>query len=182
MKLVSPILNPQFLSPITTYFFIESRKAALNLTKAVQTLLIYIQLCLVDVAPEIYSLDAFDLKDRITSVRRKTMRDLVPKATPPHQAKTTYDMQAAPSAPAPPAPYKKSVMPAKRWKLQKLALCIIFNVRSLDSLPKIWRTLDSRKKKNRWSELEIARQQNVREIIYKPPHISYAVAGLILRL
>ena len=131
MKLVSPILKPPFLLPATTYYFIEDRVVALKLTKAVQTLLIWIWGYLVDAAPGIAVIGALDLEDRLVSGRRKTLRDLVPEALLLQQANTTYVMQAAPSVPMPPVPSKKEVMIDERWELQKLSLYRLCNVNGI---------------------------------------------------
>ena len=136
MNLVYPLLKPPLLSNTSAYSFVEARAVAMKLTEVVQTLLTWIRVCLVDAAPGIDSLGTFDLEDCLARGRRKTLRDIVPEALPLQQAKTTYVMQSAPSAPTPLAPSKKSFTPANSWELQKLALCRICNVSGLYPPPK----------------------------------------------
>ena len=110
------------------------------------------------------------------------MQDLVPEAPPLQIEKTTYVMQVAPSTSTSSAPSKKVVTTTEMWDIKNLTLCRLCNVRSIDSLPKIWRTLAPPKKEKTREKLEIAFQNKAREIIYKAPRIIHVVAGLILRL
>ena len=146
IKLVYSLLNEPLLSTSSGYSFIEARKVALKLTDEVQPLLIWIRGCLVDGVPGIYSLDALNMEDRLTIRISKTLRGIVPEAPLQQQKNTTYIMQAAPRAPPPLAPSKKSVTLDERSELHKLALSRLCNVSRLDALPKIWRTLALLKK------------------------------------
>ena len=145
-KLVYPLLKPTFLYPTTAYFFIEAMAVAMKLSEAVQPLLTWIQVCLVDVAPGISSLGALVLEDCLASRRRKTSRDIALKAPQMQPENTTYVMQAALCAPMPPSPSKKAAAPSERWDLQKIALRRLYNANGLDYLPKMWRILAPLKK------------------------------------
>ena len=134
------------MSPTASYAFIDAREAALNLTKAVQQLLIWIQGCLVEVATCIASLVAIDLEYLLTRGRRKTLLDLVPESLLFHPENITYVIQAAPRVYMHLAPSKKVFISSERWELQKISLYGLCNLISLYSLPNISRTLVPLKK------------------------------------
>ena len=135
LKLVSPLLNPSFLSPTVAYSFIETRVAALNLTTPVQPLLR--RGCLQEAVPGIASLGALDLEDCLVSGRRNTLKDLVPEVPPQSQTQMTYIMQAAPRSPPLQSPNKKLVTLSNPWRLRlfpsaaKHCLCTMLHTKQL---------------------------------------------------
>ena len=122
------------------------------------------------------------MEDRVSIGRSKTPSDIVPEAPSMQPEKTTYVMQVALSAPMPSYPYKKAATLTEIWELQKLALCRLFNAISLESLPKIWRTLAPLKKEMARASLKIACQNKERYIRYKAPCIIQVETRLTLIL
>ena len=76
-------IKSPFMVPPTLYAFIQSRVAEYQITANVHPLMQWLRGCLQDTAPVMKMLDFFDLKDRLTSGRRRLLRALVLEELPP---------------------------------------------------------------------------------------------------
>ena len=81
--------------------------------------------------PRVPCLGELDLEYQLTVGRRRFFQKLIPETLTDSPPEPTYIMQAGPSAAAVPVAVKKYIIPDKRWYVQQISHCRIFDISRL---------------------------------------------------